>query len=271
MKICFKLLNICRVLLFFVTAAVYAQNFDLQTPLPIDTAVKKGHLENGLTYYVRYNAKPEKRIELRLAIKAGSICETDQQAGLAHFVEHMCFNGTKNFKENELVNVLEEMGVKFGADLNAYTSFDETVYMLQVPSDRSDLIDKAFQVLEDWAHQVTFADKDIDDERGVIVEEWRLGLGASDRMRKKYLPVMLNGSLYAERIPIGDMEVVKNAPYDELRKFYKDWYRPNLMAVIVVGDIPVKTAESKIKQHFSALKNPENELDRKSTRLNSSH
>ncbi len=244
--------------LFLALSIAHAQNFELQTPLPVDSAIKVGHLDNGLTYYLRHNVKPEKRIELRLAVKAGSICETDLQLGLAHFVEHMCFNGTKNFKENELVNILEEMGVKFGADLNAYTSFDETVYQLQVPSDRTDLVEKAFQILEDWAHQVTFADKDIDDERGVIVEEWRLGLGAGDRMRKKYLPVMLKGSHYAERLPIGDMNIIKNAPYSELRKFYTDWYRPDLMAVVVVGDIPVEEMENKVKQHFSVLKNPEN-------------
>ena len=240
----------------FIFAAVHAQDFDLQTPLPVDTAVKIGRLDNGLTYYLRHNGKPEKRIELRLAVKAGSICETNQQKGLAHFVEHMAFNGTTNFEENELVNILEEMGVQFGANLNAYTSFDETVYKLQVPTDRTDLVDKAFLVLEDWAHQVTFDDKDIDDERGVIVEEWRLGLGAEDRMMKKYLPVLLKGSRYAERLPIGDMNIVKNAPYSEFRKFYRDWYRPDLMAVIIVGDLPVKEMERKMKQHFATLANP---------------
>jgi len=244
--------------LVFLWSAVHAQDFDLQTPLPMDTAIKKGRLDNGLTYYLRYNAKPEKRIELRLAIKAGSICETDQQKGLAHFVEHMSFNGTKSFKKNELISILEEMGVQFGANLNAYTSFDETVYQLQVPSDRTDLIDKAFQVLEDWAHQVSFNDKDIDDERGVIVEEWRLGLGAEDRMMKKYLPVMFKGSQYAERLPIGDMDIIKNAPYSELRSFYRNWYRPDLMAVAIVGDFPVKDMESKLIKHFSKLTHPAN-------------
>ena len=244
--------------LFFICPVAQAQDihFDLQTSLPMDTAIKKGRLDNGLTYYLRYNGKPEKRIEIRLAIKAGSICETDQQKGLAHFVEHMCFNGTKNFKKNELISALEEMGVRFGANLNAYTGFDETVYQLQVPTDRVDLIDKAFQVIEDWAHQVTFDDQDIDDERGVIVEEWRLGLGAEDRMMKKWLPLLFKGSLYAERFPIGDMEIVRNAPYSEFRKFYRDWYRPDLMAVAIVGDLPVKEMENKIKKHFSALTNP---------------
>ncbi|MDR3093896.1 MAG: insulinase family protein [Bacteroidales bacterium] len=248
--------------LFAFTLAVHAQSFDLQAPIPVDSAITIKQLDNGLKYYLRYNAKPEKRVEFRLAVKAGSICETDKQKGLAHFVEHMCFNGTKNFKENELVNILEEMGVKFGNDLNAYTSFDETVYKLQVPSDRVDLIDKAFQIMEDWAHQVTFADKDIDEERGVIVEEWRLGLGASDRMLRQYLPVMFHGSRYAERLPIGDMEIVKNAPYEELRGFYRDWYRPNLMALAIVGDMPVKTMEEKLIQHFAGLQNPKNAPER---------
>ena len=244
--------------LLFVCQALLAQDFDLQTPLPMDTAIKKGRLDNGLTYYLRYNAKPEKRIELRLAIKAGSICETDQQKGLAHFVEHLSFNGTANFKKNELISVLEEMGVKFGDNLNAYTSFDETVYQLQVPSDRADLINKAFQVLEDWAHQVTFNDKDIDDERSVIVEEWRLGLGAEDRMMKKYLPVLFKGSRYAERLPIGDMDILRNAPYSEFRDFYRNWYRPDLIAVVIVGDYPVKEMERKVKEHFSKLTHPAN-------------
>ena len=244
--------------LFLFLSAVHAQNFDLKTPIPIDTAVIKGRLDNGLTYYLRYNGKPEKRLELRLAVKAGSICETDQQKGLAHFVEHMAFNGTKNFKGNELINVLEEMGVKFGADLNAYTTFDETIYMLQVPSDRADLIDKAFQVLEDWAHQVTFDEKDIDKERSVIIEEWRLGLGAEDRMMKKYLPVLLKGSRYADRLPIGDIDIIRNAPYSELRKYYRDWYRPDLMAMVIVGDLPVDEMEARLKRHFSALTNPAN-------------
>ena len=246
------------IFLLFISLAVYSQDFDLQAPLPVDTALKSGRLDNGLTYYLRYNAQPEKRIELRLAVKAGSICETDRQKGLAHFVEHLCFNGTENFPGNELVNVLEEMGVRYGADLNAYTGFDETVYQLQVPSDRPDLVDKAFLVLEDWAHQVTFVEKSIDDERGVIVEEWRLGLGAEDRMMKKYLPVLLKNSRYAERLPIGDMDIIRTAPYSEFRKFYKDWYRPKLMAVAVVGDLPVKEMENKVKQHFTALTNPTN-------------
>ena len=142
--------------------------------------IKIGKLDNGITYYIKYNKKPEQRVELRLAINAGSICETDGQQGLAHFCEHMCFNGTKNFPSNRIIDMLEEMGVKFGAELNAYTSFDQTIYMLKVPTDKEEWINRGFQVLEDWAHQVSLEEAEIDKERGVIVEEWRLGLGADD-------------------------------------------------------------------------------------------
>ncbi|MDR1667407.1 MAG: insulinase family protein [Bacteroidales bacterium] len=257
-----KIRQITYLLLSGCLLSVHAQDFDLQSLIPADTSIVIRQLDNGLKYYLRYNAKPEKRVEFRLAVKTGSICETDQQKGLAHFVEHMCFNGTENFKENDLIKLLEEMGVKFGNDLNAYTSFDETVYRLQVPSDRTDLMDKAFQIMEDWAHQVSFADKEIDAERGVIVEEWRMGLGANDRMLRKYLPVMFHGSRYAERLPIGDMDIVKNAPYEELRRFYRDWYRPELMALVVVGDMPVKEMEEKVKKHFAGIENPKNAPER---------
>ncbi|HNV95192.1 MAG TPA: pitrilysin family protein, partial [Bacteroidales bacterium] len=233
-----------------------------QEKMPIDPNIKMGKLDNGLVYYIRKNAKPEKRVELRLAVNAGSILETDDQQGLAHFCEHMCFNGTKNFPHAELVNTIERMGIKFGADLNAYTSFDETVYMLKVPTDQTDLIDKGFQILEDWAHQVTLDGKEIDKERGVILEEWRLGLGADDRMRKKSFPVIFKDSKYAERIPIGKPEILKTFKHETLRQFYKDWYRPNLQAVIVVGDIDVDQMEQKIKQHFSGIQNPVNERKR---------
>ena len=190
-----------------------------------------------MKYYIRQNEKPEKRVEFRLVINAGSILENDNQLGLAHFVEHMAFNGSKNFTKNELVSFLEKSGVTFGADLNAYTSFDETVYMFQMPSDKVGLMDSSFMVLEDWASKLSFEDEEIDKERGVIHEEWRLGLGAQDRMQKKFLPVLLKGSHYAERLPIGKMSVIDSCEYDVLRDFYHDWYRPDLMAVIVVGDI----------------------------------
>ncbi len=251
------------ILLWFLVPMIsWAQNEALQNPVPIDPNVKVGKLDNGMTYYIRRNAKPEKRVEMRLAVNAGSILENDDQQGLAHFCEHMSFNGTKNFPHEELVNTIEKMGIRFGADLNAYTSFDETVYMLKVPTDQPELIDKGFQIMEDWAHQVTFDDKEIDKERGVILEEWRLGLGADDRMRKKAFPVIFKDSKYAERIPIGKPEIIKNFKHETIRQFYKDWYRPDLQAIIIVGDIDVNQMEQKIKQHFSTIKNPVSERKR---------
>jgi zinc protease len=243
-------------------SAINAQNLDLSQNVPLDPSVLTGKLPNGLTYYIKQNAKPEKRMELRLAVNAGSICETDAQQGLAHFCEHMCFNGTKNFKKSELVDALEKMGVKFGADLNAYTSFDETVYMLQVPTDKAELVEKGFQVLEDWAHNVSLEDVEIDKERGVILEEWRLGLGASDRMRKKFFPVLLKGSLYSDRLPIGKDNILKNFKYETLRSFYKSWYRPDLMAVAIAGDMPVNDMLAYVKKHFGNIKAVKNPLPR---------
>ena len=242
----------------FLLTGLSSQKINFDDPIPPDPAIRIGKLENGLTYYIKQNKKPEQRIELRLAINAGSICETDAQQGLAHFCEHMCFNGTKTFPGNKLVDVLEEMGVKFGAELNAFTSFDQTIYMLKVPSDKPDEIDKGFQVLEDWAHQVNFDETEIDKERGVIIEEWRLGLGADDRMMQKYLPVLFKGSKYADRVPIGKVDILKSFPYDTLRKFYKTWYRPDLMAVVVVGDIDPSLAEEKVKEYFNRVPMPAN-------------
>jgi zinc protease len=248
----FKLLIILA-LWGFVFTGSSAQIQDLNKPIPADPNIKTGKLENGLTYYIKLNKKPEQRVELRLAINAGSVCETDAQQGLAHFCEHMCFNGTKNFPSNKMVSMLEEMGVKFGAELNAYTSFDQTIYMLKVPTDNIEWINRGFQVLEDWAHQVSMDEVEIDKERGVIVEEWRLGLGADDRMLSKYIPVILKDSKYAERLPIGKIDVIKNFPYDTLRNFYKTWYRPDLMAVVIVGDIDPKLAEEKVKEYFERI------------------
>ena len=241
----------------FIFTNLSAQIQNPDQAIPSDPDIKIGKLDNGLTYYIKYNKKPEQRIELRLAVNAGSICETDGQQGLAHFVEHMCFNGTKNFPSNRIVDMLEEMGVKFGAEVNAYTSFDQTIYMLKVPTDKAEWINRGFQVLEDWAHQVTLDDGEIDKERGVIVEEWRLGLGANDRMMQKFLPVLLKGSRYAERLPIGKVEIIKSFPHDTLRNFYKSWYRPDLMAVVVVGDIDPKLAEEKVKEYFGRIPKPE--------------
>lgn len=236
------------------TLLLGAQNtYDVSAKFPIDTSIRTGTLPNGMQYFVRRNAKPENRAELRLAVNVGATMETDNQQGLAHFVEHMCFNGTKNFKKSELVDYLESIGTKFGPHLNAYTSFDETVYMLQVPTDNNEYITKGLQILEDWAHNVSFEGEEIDKERGVVTEEWRLGLGADERMREKYFPVIFNDSRYASRLPIGKPEILKNAPYDTLRSFYKDWYRPELMAVIAVGDFDVDAMVARIKKQFSQI------------------
>lgn len=230
--------------------------------IPLNPNVKFGKLENGLTYYIMKNAKPEDKVELRLALNAGSIQEDDNQLGLAHFMEHMSFNGTKNFKKNELVDYLQSVGVKFGAHLNAYTSFDETVYMLSIPSDDQEILDKGFQVLEDWAHNALLTDEEIDNERGVVLEEYRIGLGAGKRMLNNYLPMIMYGSKYADRLPIGTKEVLENFEYKTLRKFYKDWYRPDLMSVIAVGDIDPEAIEKKIKSLFSGIKNPSKSRER---------
>ncbi len=226
---------------------------DLSATLPLDTSITRGKLPNGITYYIRANQKPEKRAELRLVVNAGSILEDNDQQGLAHFVEHMAFNGTKNFPKQDLVNFLESIGVRFGADLNAYTSFDETVYMLQVPTDTPSIINKAFDILEDWAHLVSFDDKEIDKERGVIIEEWRLGRGAEARIRDKQFPIIFKNSRYAERLPIGKKDILETFKHNTLRRFYKDWYRPDLMAVVAVGDFDKKQIQALITKHFSAI------------------
>ncbi|MBC7850681.1 MAG: insulinase family protein, partial [Chitinophagaceae bacterium] len=224
--------------------------------IPLDPKVKIGKLENGLTYYIRQNKKPEQKVELRLVINAGAINEDDDQQGLAHMAEHMAFNGTKNFKKNDIVSFLQDIGVGFGNDLNAYTSFDETVYILPIPTDKPGNLEKGFQVLEDWAHQVTYVTDDIEGERSIILEESRLGKGADDRMFRKIYPQLFLGSKYSKRLPIGVDSIIKNFQPDAIRRFYKDWYRPNLMAVIVVGDIKPEQAEQLIRKHFSSMTNP---------------
>lgn len=221
--------------------------------LPVDPGVKVGKLPNGLTYYIRKNQEPKNRAEMRLVVNTGSIMESDKQVGLAHFVEHMLFNGTKHFKKNELVNFLEKSGVNFGADLNASTSFDETIYQLQVPTDSPMVYQKALQILEDWAHEASFDHTEIDKERGVIVEEWRLGLGANARLRDKFFPILFKGSQYAKRLPIGTKENIDTAHYNMITSFYKQWYRPDLEAVVIVGDVDVAKTEQMIKTLFSGI------------------
>lgn len=230
--------------------------------LPLDPAVRTGKLPNGFTYYIRHNEEPKKRVTFYLANKVGSVLEDDTQRGLAHFMEHMSFNGTKNFPKNELVNYLQKSGVRFGADLNAYTSFDETVYQLPLPSDNPDILKNGIQIMRDWAQDATLDVTEINKERGVVLEEKRLGKGAQERMQRQYLPTILNHSRYSLRLPIGTDEVLNNFKPETIRKFYHDWYRPDLQALIVVGDIDVNQMEKTIKAKFSDLKNPVGEKPR---------
>jgi zinc protease len=243
-------------------AQVSLSQINLSDKLPVDPALKIGKLANGLTYYILKNSKPEKKVQLRLVVNAGSVLEDADQQGLAHFMEHMNFNGLEHFPKNELVSYLQSIGVQFGADLNAYTSFDETVFILPLPSDDSGKVDKGFTILSDWAGHALLDPTEIDKERGVVLEESRLGKGADERMSKKYFPKLLNGSLYALRLPIGKDDTLKRFKPGTLRRFYKNWYRPDLEAVIVVGDIDPGLAEQEIIKHFSKLKNPPQERQR---------
>lgn len=242
---------------------VNAKDIALDETLPVDPKVKIGKLDNGFTYYIRYNAKPEKRVEMRLAVNAGSILEDEEQQGLAHFTEHMAFNGSEHFEKNELISYLQKIGVEFGPDLNAYTSFDETVYKLSIPSDSIHLVDKGFLVMEDWAHGLNMAGEEIDKERGVIIEEWRMRNGAMQRMMDQFYPVLFDNSLYAQRLPIGQKEILDTFHYDAIRRFYDEWYRPDLMAFVLVGDIDVDYAEKKIIEHFSKIEMPSIVRERK--------
>jgi zinc protease len=222
-------------------------------PVPRDPAVRAGTLPNGLRYLIRRNGKPEKRAELRLVVNAGSILETDAQRGLAHFVEHMAFNGTRRFPKAAIVNYLERVGMRFGADLNAGTSFDETIYELQIPTDTLRLLHTGLDILEDWAHGVSFDRAEIAKERGVVIEEWRSGRDASTRVQNRQFPVMLQGSKYAVRLPIGTKENLESFPDSLLRAFYRDWYRPDLMTVIAVGDFDVAEMQRAITERFSRV------------------
>jgi len=240
-----------------------AQNLDLNQALPFDSTVVKGQLPNGLTYYIKPNAKPAQKVELRLVVAAGSILENENQRGLAHFMEHMEFNGLQHFPKNTLVDFLQKIGVQFGADLNAYTSWDRTYYFLPVPTDNPGNLDNAFQVLADWAGGALIMTQDVNDERNVILEESRANFkNANMRMLYKYLPAWTNNSRYADRLPIGLDSIVQNADPDRIREFYHDWYRPNLQAMIVVGDITVDDAKAMIEKYFGGLKNPANERER---------
>jgi zinc protease len=231
--------------------------------LPTDPDVLIGKLPNGLTYYIRHNEQPKNRAELYLVVKTGSVLETDAQQGLAHFTEHMAFNGTRDYPKNDLVNYLQKSGVRFGADLNAYTSFDETVYQLPLPTDSAEVFTNGFNILANWAGYVTFDAAEIDKERGVVLEEARLrGKNAQERLSLQTLPVILNNSRYASRLPIGQESVLKTFDAATIKSFYHDWYRPDLQAIIAVGDFDVKVVEGIIKNKFGLLTNPAAEKPR---------
>lgn len=230
--------------------------------LPVDPAVRSGRLSNGLRYVVRKNAHPERRAELRLVVNAGSVLEDEDQRGLAHFLEHMAFNGTAGYPKQELVNYLESIGMRFGPDLNAYTSFDETVYMLQVPTDTAGVLETAVEILKEWAHRMELDPEEVEKERGVVIEEWRLGRGARARMRDEQLPILLNGSRYTERLPIGKREILESFELDALRRFYETWYRPDLLSIVAVGDFDPDEMEDLIRTYGSTIPRSGQPLDR---------
>jgi zinc protease len=241
-------------LLLILLTATTAVGQALTAPLGNDPAIRTGKLPNGLTFYIRQNARPEKRVLLRLAVKAGSIDELEDQRGLAHVLEHMAFNGTAHFKPGELVAYMESIGSRFGAHVNAYTSYDETVYMLEVPTDREGVLARGLQVLSDFGGGMTLDPKEIDKERGVVLEEWRGRLGVGSRLQKIQDPAIYGESRYAERLPIGLPEVLRTFTPQRLRDFYRAHYRPERMGLIVVGDIDPAAAERLLREAFTPLR-----------------
>lgn len=263
MKFDFKISVITiGLLLVVLSKRTIAQQVQASPLLPFDKEVKVGKLSNGFSYYIRRNVEPLNRAVFYLVNKVGSILEEENELGLAHFVEHMAFNGTKHYPKNELVSYLQKMGVKFGADLNAYTSFDETVYQLPIPSDHPEHITSAMQIMRDWAQDLNMEDDQIQAERGVILEEKRLRKGVNQRIQDITLPVLLNQSRYSRRLPIGTDEVLTSFKPATIKEFYKKWYRPELQALIVVGDIDVQEIEKQIKAKFSDLSKPKNAPER---------
>ena len=234
-------------------AAAQADKFPLDLRIPVDPKITVGELPNGLRYYIRENREPKNRADLRLVVNAGSVLEDEDQRGLAHMVEHMAFNGSKHFPRQKFVDFMQSIGMRFGPELNAFTGFDETIYMLRIPTDSAQIVNTALLMLEDWAHNVTFDDKPIDKERGVITEEWRLGQGAEARMRDKQFPILFRGSRYAVRQPIGSKEVIETFRPETLKRFYRTWYRPDLMGVIAVGDFDRAKMEGLIKTQFAGI------------------
>ncbi|MBQ7280989.1 MAG: insulinase family protein [Bacteroidales bacterium] len=228
-----------------------AKKSDLNAQQPIDKKVIKGTLDNGFTYYIRANKKPENRVQFRLVTNAGSILEDEAQRGLAHFCEHMAFNGTEQYPGNDMISILQKHGIEFGREINAYTSFDETVYYVNLPSDDSAMVEMGFRILDGWAGRIIFDSVELEKERGVINEERRGGMGAGERLREKTWPIMLKGSRYPDRLPIGLESVIMGFKRNDIVRFFHDWYRPDLQAVIIVGDIDPVYCEAKVKEYFS--------------------
>lgn len=233
--------------------AVQPDKYALDQKIPVDARITVGRLPNGLRYWIRVNKEPKNRAELRLVVNAGSVLEDEDQRGLAHVVEHLAFNGSTHFPQQKLVDFMQSIGMRFGPDLNAFTGLDQTIYLLKVPTDSVEVLQTSFLILEDWARGVTFDPKAVEKERGIIIEEWRLGQGADERMREKQFPVLLRGSRYAERDPIGKREVIETFPVETLKRFYRTWYRPDLMAVIAVGDLDKDRVEELIRKHFGPM------------------
>jgi zinc protease len=243
-------------------ALEHARTGSFDEAVPVGPNVTVGQLENGLSYYIRENSEPANRAEFSLVVKVGSVVEDEDQLGLAHFLEHMAFNGTENFEKQELVDFMASIGMRMGADLNAGTGFDETRYMLQIPTDSPEVMANTLQILEDWAHGITLDPEEIDQERGVIIEEWRMRRGAGARVQDEQFPVILRGSRYAERSPIGTVESLETFEHGALRRFYRDWYRPDLMGIIAVGDFDGTEVEGLLIEHFEGISTPENPRER---------
>ncbi|MBB6482452.1 M16 family metallopeptidase [Spirochaeta isovalerica] len=252
-----KKLTIYLLIMLLIPAVFLQAKGTSEGIIPDDPDIIKGVLDNGLSYYILENDYPEDRAILRLAVKAGSVLEDEDQRGLAHFVEHMAFNGTDEYSKNDLIAYLQSLGLEFGPDINAHTSFDETVYKLQVRTDVEEQLLTGLDVLNQWAFHLTFDPVEIEKERGVILEEWRLGRGARARMLDKAFPVLFKDSRYGERLPIGLTDVIEGCSHESLTRFYRDWYRPDMMAVIAVGDFDGRKIEEVIKQTFSPYTNPE--------------
>jgi zinc protease len=269
------LAGVATLLIGVIPAAAAVQTLSVAVPgdastagpgaaVPVDPEVRLGEFPNGFRYYVRENREPENRAELRLVVNAGSVLEDPDQLGLAHFLEHMAFNGTANFEKQELISFMESIGMRLGPGVNASTSFDETIYQIRVPTDDEVAVDTAFRILEDWAHRLTLDPDEIDQERGVVIEEWRGGQGAGSRLRDRQFPIIFRGSQYAARLPIGTLESLRTFEHDALRRFYTDWYRPDLMAVVAVGDFDADRIETLLARHFESLPLPASPRERPS-------